>query len=132
METNNIVKYLLIIGISFSILYAAIDSFLDSNAWIGFIPVFITDIIPENIILPIFSIYEILLGLWLLSSRKLLFSSILASLTLLAIIVFNLASFQIIFRDIPILLAAIALIFISIKDKGKKEIKLDDITKPIS
>jgi len=66
-------------------------------------------LVPENILLPAFSIFEIILALWILWGKYLFYSSLLARVSLLGIIIFNLGQMDIIFRDVSILLTATAL-----------------------
>lgn len=109
----NKVSFFLRFGIAFSFLYTAVSSFLSPNSWIGFFPMFLRDLIPANILLLIFSIFEIILALWLISNKAIFYASILSSFTLLGIIIFNFSSFDIVFRDVTILFAALALAFLS-------------------
>jgi len=74
-------------------------------------------LVPENILLPAFSIFEIILALWILWGKYLFYSSLLASVSLLGIIFFNLGQMDIIFRDISILLTAVSLSVYSYNDK---------------
>ena len=113
MENNKITSLLLRLGIAFSFFYVAIFSFINPTNWVGFLPSFLTNIISGDILLPIFSVYEIMLGLWLISNKKIFYASILSSITLLSIIILNFGALDIIFRDISILLASIALTFLS-------------------
>jgi len=110
---EKIVSLLLRLGLAFSFIYVAISSFLNPNNWIGFFPSFLVSIIDTNILLTIFSIYEIILGVWLLTNRKIYYASILSAITLFGIIIFNLGALDIIFRDIPILIMAIILILMN-------------------
>ncbi len=57
----------------------------------------------------IFSIYEIVLGLWLLTDKKTFHAASLAALTMTMIIIFNLSALDLVFRDVAILFAALAL-----------------------
>ena len=106
------------IGIATTLIYAAIASFINPDAWIGFIPIFISKIIPAAIFLKVYSVYEITLGLWVLSGKKAFYSASLSALTIFGIIIFNTGAFDIIFRDIAIFLAAVALAIMSYKKKG--------------
>jgi|SRR3989344_3319561 len=116
MENKSLVSFFLRLALASVFLYAAIASFLTPNNWIGFLPQWLKNIIPGTTLLFIFSIYEILLSLWLLSGKKIIYSSILSAITLLLIIVTNIAQLDILFRDIAIFFSAIALIFL---DKEK-------------
>jgi len=102
-------SFLLRSGIAIAFFYAALASFLDPLSWISFIPSWVRDIAPAKMLLTIFSIFEIILGIWLLSGKKIYASSIIASITLFGIIILNIANMDIVFRDVPILFASLAL-----------------------
>lgn len=102
-------SFLLRIGLAIVFGYAATASFLDPIAWQGYFPRFLRELIPANILLTTFSIYEILLALWLLSGKYTYYAAILASITMAAIVLPNLNQLDVIFRDIAILFAALAL-----------------------
>ena len=116
IKTNKIVSLLLRIGLVIVFLYAAIASFIEPSVWISFFPNWLKNIISANILLFTFSIYEIVLSLWLLSGKKTFYAAILSSLTLLAIIIFNLDVLVIVFRDFAILSASIALAVLSYEE----------------
>ncbi|MBI2632508.1 hypothetical protein HYW75_05880 [Candidatus Pacearchaeota archaeon] len=110
-----LVSFFLRAGLAVVFLYAAISAFLNPLAWAGYIPAFVQAIIPAKTFLHIHSIFNILLSVWLLSKKQVFYASIIASLALLAIIFFNYTALDIIFRDVAILFAAIALAIISYK-----------------
>ena len=112
MEKEKLASLLLSLGLAFSFFYAAISAFINPNAWIGFFPEFLR----SEIILNVFGVGEIVLGLWLLSGWKTFYSSVLSAIVIAGITVFNFGSFDIVFRDVSILLMAIALAVLS---KGK-------------
>lgn len=103
-------------GIGFAFLYAAISGFLNPNAWIGFLPNFLTFIASKELLLPIFGVYEILLALWLFANKQIYYAAIVSAATMFGIIVFNLGSLDIIFRDVAIFFSAIALIILTKND----------------
>lgn len=109
MDKTRPMLILIRIGLAFVFFYAAIASFIEPLNWIGYIPQFMRNIISGNILLPGFSIFEIILGLWILSGKKLFYSSLVASLTLFGIIIFSLNQFDVTFRDVSILLTALGL-----------------------
>lgn len=115
MQNERLISFLLRIGIAIAFLYASIAAFLDSFSWIGFLPPWIDTIVPRGVVLSIFSTYEILLSLWLLSGRAVVRSSALSAATLCGIILFNIQSFDIVFRDVPILFSALALVALAKK-----------------
>ena len=101
--------WLLRLGLAFSFFYVASASFQNPTSWIGFFPQFLRDLAPAETLLTGFSIYEIILGLWLLAGKKLVYSSWLAAATLFGIVVFNWGAMEIVFRDVSLGLAALAL-----------------------
>jgi len=104
---------LLRIAISFGFFYAAIFSFLNPNDWIGFFPLFLRNIVADNSLLLFFSVYELILGFWLLSGKYSFTAGLISAATLLSITVFNLGAFDIVFRDVGLFFAALALAFAS-------------------
>ena len=117
MSNKYLVSFFLRLGIAAVFLYAAIASFLTPNNWIGFLPQWLKNTIPATILLFAFSVYEIILSLWLISGKKIFYASILSSLTLFLIIITNITELDILFRDIAILFSAISLIILSDKEK---------------
>ncbi|MDP6642137.1 MAG: hypothetical protein QGF74_02035 [Candidatus Nanoarchaeia archaeon] len=99
--------FLLRVGLAIVFLYAAITAFITPNNWIGFIPGFIES--GRETFLMAFSVYEILLALWLLSNKKIFWASVVAAVTMLLIVVGNIFVLDIVFRDVAILFMAIAL-----------------------
>lgn len=111
MKNNSptLVSFFLRVGLAVVFLYAAISSLLNPLSWIGFFPSWLRAIIPNTILLFLFSSYEIILSLWLFSSWKIFYAAVLAILTLLGIITTNLGALDIIFRDVAILFMAVSL-----------------------
>ncbi|HUY69680.1 MAG TPA: hypothetical protein VMU70_01500 [Candidatus Tyrphobacter sp.] len=113
MKPNSrLASLLLRIGLAAVFLYAAGSTYLNPDAWIGFLPQFLVRILPERVLLPGFSFYQIILSLWLLWGRGVKYSATLSALTLFLIIVLNFGALDVVFRDIAILFASLALIFI--------------------
>src|SRR3990167_10778240 len=118
MEKNKILAGVLLrLGIAFTFFYAAFSSFSNPFAWIGFFPLWSRGLLPAETLLNGFSIYEIGLGFWLLAGYKLRLGSILAAASLAAVTAFNLGAMEIVFRDIGLMFAALALFFLSSVDK---------------
>lgn len=109
----NTPNVLLRLSVASVFLYAAIASFIEPLNWIGYFPPFMQHLLPGNLILNVFSVYELILALWILSGKKIFYPSILAALTLAGIIFFNFAVLDIVFRDIAIFFAALALAALS-------------------
>lgn len=97
------------LGLAFVLFYVAWASYVDPNSWIGFFPQWLRRLIPAEPLLALFSGYEIVLGLWLLSGWKIGWSSLFMALTMFGIVAFNLGAMPIVFRDIAIGCAAFSL-----------------------
>lgn len=115
-------SFLIRIGLAFSFMYAAIDSFRNPDAWIGFFPTAMRNIIPQNVLLTVFSIIEILLALWLISGIYSFYGASFSALILLGIITINIGALEIIFRDVTIFFAALALVVMEYEEKFLRKI----------
>lgn len=113
MSTQKTALVLLRFGIAFTFFYAAVFSFLNPNDWIGFFPLFLRNILPAGLILAGFGFYELVLGFWLLLGKYIFSAGLISAATFLGIIVFNIGAFDIIFRDVGLFFAALALAFAS-------------------
>lgn len=107
------VGLLLRVGVAFALIYPAISAFLTPDAWIGYFPTFARDILGSDASLEyalhLFGIIEVTLGIWILAGKRIFIPSVLATAILFLIVVFNISLLDILFRDIPIMLMAIAL-----------------------
>ncbi len=121
MENGKIVNLLLRIGIASVFLYAAVETTLHPDDWIWFFPQFLRDLVPHQLLLTGFSLYETLLSAWLLIGWRTAYAASLAALTLLGIIVGNLSDFDIVFRDVAIFFMATALAIGSFGKTKKKK-----------
>ncbi|OHA63688.1 MAG: hypothetical protein A2842_01310 [Candidatus Wildermuthbacteria bacterium RIFCSPHIGHO2_01_FULL_48_25] len=110
---QNPATLLLRIGLAFVFFYAAVSSFFEPLNWIGFFPQFLRGLIPQNLLLSGFSLFEVGMGLWLLSGKKAFAAAFISAVSLLGIVLFNLGSLDIMFRDIGLFFAALALLFLS-------------------
>lgn len=104
-----LVDFFLRIGLAIALLYAAIAQMLYPGQWVVWLPQWLGEIASLTVLLYIFSIYEIALGLWLLTDKKTFHAASLAALTMAMIIIFNLSALDLVFRDVAILFAALAL-----------------------
>lgn len=102
-------EILLRLSLAFAFIYAGASSILSPSLWLAFLPIWLSRIWPLENWLIAFSVFEILLALWILSGVKLLWSSLLAAAVLFAITVSNLMSLSIVFRDLSLGIAATAL-----------------------
>ena len=110
MENREKTAWLILrIGVAFCFLYAGIGGFISPDSWAGWFPKFMTNIVPVTIILPIWGVYELVTAIWILSNKKIFIPSTLATLSLSGLIIFNFSAMDVIFRDVTIMAATLAL-----------------------
>lgn len=109
MNTTRAVNLLLRTGVAFAFLFPALNAFFDPYSWIGYFPTFLTGTFPDTILLHLFGLVEIVIGLWILSGRKIFIPSLVATGMLALIVLLNLSDFQVLFRDVSIMVMAFAL-----------------------
>ncbi len=109
MNTARAVHLLLRIGVAFAFLFPALNAFFDPYFWIGYFPSFLEEILPDTILLHLFGVLQIILGLWILSGRRIFIPSLVVTVLLGLIVLFNLGDFQTLFRDLSIMTMALAL-----------------------
>lgn len=111
---------LLRIAVAFAFLYAPIDAFFEPTTWLGYFPSFVVNLfhvisIPlkwsDVLLLHGFGVLEIVLALWVLFGKRVRMPAIIMALLLFAIVGFNLdpSNFSVLFRDVSIAFAALAL-----------------------
>lgn len=113
------VELMLRVGLAFAFLYPAVTAWFDPYLWTGYFPAFVYDIAGSHILilLHIFGVVEIAIAVWLLVGTRLYIPAGAAAVLLLLIIALNLGQFSVLFRDIPILLMALALLHSSLDTK---------------
>ena len=104
------------IGLGFIFVYTSIAAFTNPNSWIGFVPDFVANFISKTSVLYAHDVINLSLGLWIWSGKKTFYASIAACIVLIVIILSNITAFELIFRDIGLFFAALALAILS-KDK---------------
>ncbi|OGG44892.1 hypothetical protein A2673_03350 [Candidatus Kaiserbacteria bacterium RIFCSPHIGHO2_01_FULL_50_13] len=112
IHNGRVIDWLLRVGLAFSLLYPPIAAYFDPFSWIGYFPAFTRGVMPDETLLIVFGAVEIALALWLLSGWRVHIPAMLAAVLLLAIAVFNLGQFPVLFRDISIAVMAVALAII--------------------
>lgn len=109
---------LLRLGVAFAFIYPAFDAFFHPDAWIGFFPFFMRDYMSDALLLNAWGIFEIVIGIWILSGKKIFIPSLIATLSLIGIVVFNFSLIDILFRDIALALAAASLALSAVHDRA--------------
>ena len=96
-------------GVAFAFLYPAINALFDPVSWFGYFPSFVRGLAPEPVLLHGFGLVEAIIALWILSGKNIFWPCIAATVILLAIVGFDSSEFQVVFRDLTIAAAALAL-----------------------
>lgn len=107
-------QFVLRIGLAGVFLYAGLSSLMSPDLWIGFIPTWVSSIIPADIFLLVHGIMEVVLAFLLVGGVFLPFASFVAFADLLSIILFF-GIDEVTFRDFGLLAAALALYLLSKK-----------------
>lgn len=102
---------LLRLGLGLTLLYAGINSILNPDSWIGFVPDWTEKIISKEIFLTTHGIFEILLATTLITGFQKKISALLAFFSFASIIIFY-GIDEITFRDLGLLFSALALFLI--------------------
>jgi hypothetical protein len=100
---------LLRLGVAFAFLFPPVNAFIDPYSWVGYFPAVIRDIGPEMLLLHLFGVVEVAIGLWILSGKRIFYPSVAAVVILALIVLTNLGDFQVLFRDVSVAFAALAL-----------------------
>ena len=106
---NKLGIILLRFGLAFVFFYAAIGGLVSPDDWIGWLPIFLQN----TSMLNLFSVIEIIMGVWILSGYQSFWAGIVSGCMLLGIVIFNFHLMVVVFRDIGLALAAFALAFLS-------------------
>ncbi len=110
-------SFIIRLGLAIAFFYAAVSSLLFPDNWIGFLPLWLIPASLAKLFLLVFTIFQFSLGLWLLSNYKIKYAVIVVIFLLFVIIVTNFTAMDLLFRDIPIVFSALALLFLNNKKK---------------
>ncbi len=106
---NRFAEWILRASVAFAFAFPAIDAFWNPDSWFGYFPHFLRGFVPDMVLLHSFGTLELAIAVWILSGRSIFWPSALASVMLVAIVVFDNYQFEILFRDLAIAGAAAAL-----------------------
>ena len=106
---QNLPSLLLRLGLSFVFIFAAVSLSLNPSEGMHFLPPFVSHIISPSLFLTLFGIYEIILSVWLLSGKFSLYAGLVAAATLVVITGLNFSDFSVLFRNVAIVFASLAL-----------------------
>lgn len=108
----NIARWCLRLGLAFVFLYAAYEVHFDPDNFLKYVPIFVQNIIPINLFLTSFTALEISLALWFLAGKRTGYAGLLSFFIMLSIIFPNLVYFNILFRNVAIAMAGLALFYL--------------------
>lgn len=108
VRSQALALFVLRAGVAFAFLYAGVDSFAQPYSWVDYLPQALTNAVPALALLHLFAALEILLALWLVSGWHVRYPALLCAALLVAIVALNGAEFQLLFRDLSIAAAALA------------------------
>ena len=97
------------VGVAFAFLYPPFDALANPDSWIGYFPHVMRGFVPDLVLLHGFGLLEVVIALWLLSGIKIFWPALAATVLLLAIVFFNYQDFEVVFRDLSIAAASLAL-----------------------
>ncbi len=105
-------QLLLRLALAFAFLYPAYGFWKTPSDWIGYIPVFVKNVgLSQDTLIMALAVVHLIIALWILSGWRIFIPSLAAALFLISIVYFNLNQLNVLFRDISLALAALALAF---------------------
>ncbi len=125
MQSKTIVSWILRASLAFSFAFPAINAIFDPDSWIGYFPSFLHGYADPLLMLHSFGALEIILALWVLSGWKVHIPAAVMALMLLAIVMFNLAQFQVLFRDLAIMGMALALMVMQGAKRSRRGVPIN-------
>jgi uncharacterized membrane protein YphA (DoxX/SURF4 family) len=103
-------QLILRIGVAFAFIYPPLDAIANPDSWVGYFPQFLLNSgIPTTLLLHGFGVVEVVIALWILSGWRIIWPALAAAVMLVAIVAFNANQFELLFRDLSIAAAALAL-----------------------
>ena len=109
LSKKQLPAFVLSLGLAFVFIYAGVASLLHPLEWIGYLPHFLGDFVSLELAIKLIAVYEIILGVVLISGKFRKIAAALTALTLAGIIFADLSQFAVTFRDVGLLFAAAAL-----------------------
>ena len=114
MDWNRLASFILRLGVAFAFLYPPINAWTNPGDWIGYFPPFTRDIVDDMVLLHAFGLVEIIIAVWIIWGRNIFWPAAAATVMLVGIVLFNMNNFIVIFRDLSIAAAALALALMNI------------------
>ena len=111
----NSARWFLRIGLAFVYAYAAVEIHLHPELFLKYVPTFVQSLFPTGPFLLFFGIFEVALTIWLLSGKRTEYAAMISFFLISGIVVFNLQYFSVLFRNIAIAFASLALVVLDYK-----------------
>ena len=100
------------IALAFAFLYPAYGFWMNPNDWLGYIPAFVRNVgFSQDVLIMLIAGVHIIIALWILSGWRIFLPSLIAAVFLGSVVYFNQNQLDVLFRDISLGLAALALAF---------------------
>lgn len=109
MRREALISWILRVGLAFAFLYPPLSAFIEPQNWIGYFPSFMHGVVDDTLLLHAFGVLEVAIALSILSGWKIFYSSLLAAVLLVSIVVLNAPEFPVLFRDLSIAALALSL-----------------------
>ncbi len=97
------------LGLAFVFLYAAVFMTFAPEKYIIYFPDFMRELVPGYTLLHVFAVFEVILSFFLIIGRFTYAAAIVSFLTMFALTAVNLDKFSVLFRNVSIILSALAL-----------------------
>ena len=98
------------VGVAIAFVYPPLHALSNPDSWVGYFPQFLLGAgLPPLVLLHSFGVIEIVIAAWILSGWRIEWPATAAAFMLAGIVAFNGAQFEILFRDLSIALACLAL-----------------------
>ena len=108
-------RWLLRVGLAFVYGYASVEMRLNPGNFLKYVPAFVQNIVPINIFLLVFGIFEAAFALWLLSGKFTQYAGVISFILMMAIIFPNLDFLSVLFRNFAIAFASLALTVLDLR-----------------
>lgn len=116
-KSERLSSLLIRLGLAFVFLYAAVFMTISPEKYIDYFPKFMRDLVPGYTLLHVFAIFEVILSFFLIIGKFNFITAIISFVTMFALTVVNLDRFSVLFRNVSIILSALALVITSRKKK---------------
>src|SRR3989338_7735657 len=116
MNRISAARWFLRVGLPLVVCSGPGEGFFEPGGVLKYVPDFVQNILPANFFLPIFGGFEVFLVLWLLSPWLVRYAALVAFAMMIGIVFSNFEYFSVLFRNVAIGFAALALAVLEWKD----------------